>query len=208
MGIRKMMLNVDHLQQMGVPPIWATHLISAMNEFGITTRDRAAMFLAQCAHESTGFKRFEEGLSYNSPERILLVFRRLRPLGIEGVAHLVRNPKALANRAYAGINGNGDEASGDGYRYRGRGIIQLTGRANYGTAGAAIGHDLITNPDDASTPHVGSRVAGWFWKSRGLNELADAGDFMAITRKINGGLVGIADRREKLAKIERIVASA
>lgn len=203
-----MMLTTDHLLQMGCPAVWGTHLISAMNEYGITTRERAAPFLAQCAHESLDFRRVEESLYYSSPERILAVFKRLRHLGIEGAAKLAKNPQALANRAYAGINGNGDELSGDGWRFRGRGIIQLTGKANYASAGTAIGHDLITNPNDAATPRVGSRVAAWFWQTRGCNELADVGDFETITRRINGGLVGLIDRKAKLQKAKAILANA
>lgn len=201
-------VTIGHIIQIATkcPPVWADALCQSMPLHNIDTPERAAMFLAQCAHESTGFTVFEERLVYSSPERILETFKRLRPLGIEGVADLVRNPKALANRAYAGINGNGDEYSGDGFKYRGRGCIQLTGRDNYQTAGLHVQRDLVKNPDDAAAPYVSALVAGWFWQSRGCNPLADAGDFEGVTKRINGGLNGLADRKHYLHRARRVLA--
>lgn len=145
------------------------HLVKAMGEFEIHTPLRAAAFLAQIAHES-GHMRWMTELWGPTPQQL-----KYEP------------PGKLAERL-------GNTETGDGYRFRGRGVIQLTGRANYRAAGAALGVDLENNPDSASSGEMVFRTAGWFWSSRALNALADAGNFDAITKKINGGYNGKEDR--------------
>jgi putative chitinase len=113
-----------------------------------------------------------------------------------------RNPVKLANKVYAGRMGNGDEASGDGYLFRGRGPIQLTGRANYAAAGKAIGLDLTQDPGAVLTPAGGLAAACWFWDSKDLNELADRRDYRLMTISINGGVTGLAERIQWIMKIE------
>src|SRR5262249_6405410 len=168
---------------------------------GINTNIRLRHFLAQCVHESAGLKAFEENLNY-SEEGLLKVFKKYFDAA---AAHdYARQPERIANRAYASRNGNGDEASGDGWRYRGRGIFQLTGRANYRTIGDRIGAKLEADPDSAAQPDTAVQVAIAFWNSRGLSALADADDVTEITHKINGGEAGLDERKKLLAKAKTI----
>lgn len=162
-------------------------------QFSIDTPRRVAAFLAQAAHESAEFERLIESLNYSSAERIREVFGTDIKTVTEA-RRFVRRPQELANRVYARQNGNGDVASGDGWRYRGRGIFQLTGRANYRLCGKALGLDLETSPDLLLEPENAVASACWFWGWRGLNDAADRGDLRRMTRLINGGLNGLAER--------------
>lgn len=193
------------LLAVGVAPAialtWAEPLSAAAALHDITTPARVAAFVAQCAHESAGFTRIEESLVYTSAQRIAALWPRLAPIAAE----LVRAPQALANAAYADRLGNGPRTSGDGWRYRGRGLIQLTGRDNYRTAGHALGRDLEGQPDLVLQPDVAALSAAWFWSSRGLNAPADRGDINAITRAVNGP--GMAGAGERLALYAQAVAA-
>jgi len=183
------------------PDILVGHLNRAMEAFAINTRTRQCMFLAQLACESK-FKIATEDLLY-SAERLVAVWpKRFTAATAPSYA---RNPEKLANFIYANGNGNGNESSGDGWRFRGRGYIQLTGRGNYAKYGRLIGVDLIAQPDVAATPEIASRVAGAYWEDRGLNELADKNDFREITRRINGGYLGLPERLAFLAKAQRLL---
>ena len=191
---------IDYLVRIGVEPTqarrFADPLMASMALFNITTPQREAAFIAQCMAESGRFTRLEENLFYTTPERIRAVFSsRVRTLA--DAATLTRNPKALANRVYAGRNGNGDEASGDGWRYRGRGLFQLTGRANYAKATQAIARDYVGAPDLVAEPSDACLTAAWYWNACGCNELIDAGRFDATTRAINGP--AMLHARERLA---------
>lgn len=136
--------------------------------------------------------RLEEQLVYTSAARIAAIWPRLAPIASE----LVRAPQALANAAYADRLGNGPRASGEGWRYRGRGLLQLTGRDNYRAAGAALALDLVARPELVITPTGAALTAGWFWVSRGLSALADAGDIDGITQSVNGpAMAGAVERR-------------
>jgi putative chitinase len=187
------------------PIAWLVALCALPAKWEVNTVQRQAYFIGQIAHESNQFQRLTEGLSYSAP-RLMTVWPQRFPTLSSAIPY-AHNPVKLANKVYAGRLGNGDEASGDGYLYRGRGPIQLTGRANYEAAGAAIGVDLIANPGVLLAPHIGLDAAGWFWKSNGLNELADAGDHTMITRRINGGLNGLADRLAWVKKIEGVLST-
>ena len=170
-------------------------LEDAMGKFEISTPARQAAFLAQLAHESNQLRATEENLNYGW-KGLRLTFPKYFRTDAEAKA-CERKPEQIANRAYANRNGNGSEESGDGWRYRGRGPIQLTGRANYRACGAAIGIDLEAEPDRLQDPLAGALAAAWFWGTRGLNALADLGTaqaFRDITRRINGGLNGLEDR--------------
>jgi putative chitinase len=169
-------------------------LDAAMRRFEIVTPARMAAFCAQLAHESGQLQRWTENLSYRW-ERLRQVFPKYFPSDAEA-RPFDRKPERIANRVYANRMGNGPEASGDGWRYRGRGPIQLTGKDNYRACGQGIGVDLVDDPDLLATPEPGCLAAAWFWARNGLNALADAGDFVTITRRINGGLNGLAERRE------------
>jgi putative chitinase len=181
---------------------WAAALDGALSRFHITTRDRVCAFLAQTSHESAHFRRLEESLYYRTPARLMAVWpKRFRDEA--SATPYVANPERLGNYVYALRMGNGDEASGDGYRYRGRGLIQLTGRSNYLQAGEALGIDLVSTPDRLVAKDVAALSAAWFWDTRGLNALADHDkpdddleDFVEITRRINGGTVGLKERLE------------
>jgi putative chitinase len=186
--------------------IWLEPLRAAMARFEINTPARAAAFLAQISHESQRFSRGRENLYYTSKERLLAVFgKRIRP---EEAITFMRNPIDLANRVYANRYGNGNEASGDGWRYRGGGPIGLTFRDNYRTCGEAIGFPLESQPDIIQEPHIGALSAAWFWKTHGCNELADRGRFDEITQRINGGQNGAEDRRAMWASAKSALMAA
>jgi putative chitinase len=166
-------------------------LIGTLQEFGLSTVARRAAFIAQGAHESAGFSTFIENLNYNAAA-LNRVWPSLFPIAI--AAQYNRQPERIANRAYANRIGNGDEASGDGWRYRGRGVFQLTGKGNYVACGTALGLDLVAHPELLEEPTNAFRSAGWFWNSKALSPLADMGNFNEITRRINGGYNGLVDR--------------
>ncbi|EME70985.1 glycoside hydrolase family 19 [Paramagnetospirillum caucaseum] len=175
---------------------FATPLAEACAEWVIDTPLRQAAFLAQIAHESGQFRALAENLNY-SAEALLRVFPRHFDAG--QAATYARQPQRIGSRVYANRMGNGDEASGDGWRYRGRGLIQVTGKANYAACGTALGLDLIAQPDLLEQPAPAARSAVWFWHRNGLNRPADARDIETITRRINGGLTGLDDRKAHYA---------
>lgn len=193
---------------------WVAPLQEAADRFAITTPERLAIFLAHAGHESIGFKHLEENLYYTTAERIVEVFRKRYDLDHNGVisqeelafaSTFLRQPERLANHIYAGRYGNGPEASGDGWSFRGRGIFQLTFRENYRAASLALGmaHDLEEHPDAVALPKYAALTAGWYWDSRHLNVLADRGDFQGTVRRINGGMNGYADRCALWARARR-----
>ena len=163
--------------------------------FQIDSALRLAHFLAQCGHESGGFRVTSENLNY-SAKGLMGIFKKYFPT--EAIANQYqRNPQKIANKVYANRMANGSEASGDGYKFRGRGYIQLTGRDNYTLFGKAIGEDIASNPDSVSGKYA-LLSAAWFWSKNGLNKLADggAGDAVvtSITKRVNGGTIGLPDR--------------
>jgi putative chitinase len=168
-------------------------LDAAMTRFEIQGATRQAAFLAQLAHESGEFRHWSESLNYSWP-RLRQIFPKYFKTDAEAQA-FDRQQERIANRVYGGRMGNGPEASGDGWRYRGRGPIQLTGKDNYRACGRALGVDLLGAPELLETPEIGCLAAAWFWTKRGLNALADNGDFVEISRRINGGLIGLEERR-------------
>jgi putative chitinase len=183
------------LPSMPHPEFWAPALDSACSAFIITAPVRLAAFLAQVAHESGGFTRVVENLSYSTPDRIRLVWRFPT---VESARPYVRQPEALANKVYSDRLGNGAPSTGDGWKFRGRGLIQLTGRANYRAAGLALGIALETQPELAEQPAMAALTAAWFWESKNLNFFADQNTLEAfdkISIRINGGQHGLMDRR-------------
>lgn len=174
---------------------WLPYVLEAARRFGFEAPVRMAMWIAQCAHESQGFTRLEENLNYSAA-----ALRKTWPARFPSDAiarRYARQPDRIANYVYANRMGNGDEKSGDGWSYRGRGLIQITGKANYRECSQVFGVDLIDQPELLATPRHAALSAGWFWHSRGLNQLADAGDFELVTERINGGLHGYADRKRR-----------
>jgi len=164
---------------------------AACSEFDISNAWRLAAFIAQVGHESGNLRYVKENLNY-SAEGLCKVFPKY--FNASTAAHYGRNPEAIANKVYANRMGNGPEESGDGWRFRGRGLIQLTGHDNYVQCGNGLGVDLTQYPDYLESPEGAARSAGWFWHSRGLNALADVGDMKTMTKKINGGFIGLEDR--------------
>ena len=167
-------------------------------DFYHLSKNRAAHFFAQTAHESGNFKAFSENLNYGA-KGLRGIFGKYFPTDALAAAY-ERKPEKIANRVYANRMGNGDEDSGEGWAYRGRGLIQLTGKSNYEACGKAIGVDLVSNPDLVATPEYAALSAGWFWNKKGLNSLADSQDLETMTKRINGGLIGLEDRKAKIAK--------
>lgn len=161
--------------------------------YGIDSICRIACFLGQTGVESQGFTRFTENLNYRSTEALKKAFGNR--LDDEELPDFLQAPEALANRVYASRYGNGDEASGDGWRYRGRGLIQLTFRDNYEAFFKATGVDVADDLDRLAQPTLATHSAGWYWHSRGCNGLADSGEFIALTRRINAARLHEAERR-------------
>jgi putative chitinase len=180
-------------------------------KFQINTPLRLAHFLAQCGHESGGFKVTQENLNY-SAKGLMGIFKKYFPT--EAIANAYqRQPQKIANKVYANRMSNGDEASGDGFKFRGRGYIQLTGRANYTAFGKSIGEDIASNPDvvpDVVSGKYALLSAAWFWSNNGLNKLADGGATDAvvttITKRVNGGTIGLADRIKHFKEYYHLLA--
>ena len=190
-------MNAEQLAQaLKMSPAKAEEWIDAINEtfdrFDISTPERQACFLGQCAHESAGFTALKENLNY-SAEGLTKVWPKRFP-SLDAAQPYHRNPEKIANKVYADRMGNGDEASGDGFKYRGRGLIQLTGKDNYEACGEALGADLVGDPDQVSSPKFAALSAGWFWDKNKLNQYADSNDMTTLTKRINGGTHGIDDR--------------
>lgn len=165
---------------------WRPHLAAALERFDILTPRRIAAFLAQVGHESASLSRAEENLNY-SAQRLAEVFPSY--FSAEAARSYARQRDRIANRVYANRMGNGPERSGDGWRYRGRGLIQITGRNNYIWIGGILGEDLVAAPDLLLEPGPAAASAGAYWHGRGLNSLADTRDILALSRKINLGTV-------------------
>ena len=188
---------------------WLGPVTDAMSEFEIDTPSRIAAFLAQCGHESADFTRLVENLNY-SAQGLANTWDRFSASGRRGgppnslARRLERQPQAIANNVYANRLGNGDEASGDGWNFRGRGLIQLTGRANVTAASKALNVDYVSNPDWLVIPVNAARSSAWWWHTNRVNSVADAGDWLGVARAVNLGNhrstatpVGLADRNAR-----------
>jgi putative chitinase len=177
-----------------VPDAVLAQLPTVMTKFELNTPLRLAHFLAQCGHESGGFKLVQENLNY-SAQGLQGVFGKYFPGNLE--ESYARQPQKIASRVYANRMGNGDEASGEGYKFRGRGFIQLTGKDNYKSFSASINEDCVANPDLVATKYPLASAA-WFFHKNGLHKLADGGATDAVvtsvTKRVNGGTNGLADR--------------
>lgn len=186
----------EHLQDMiGKNPYldyWYDAVCQILPVYEINTPQRVAAFLAQCAHESGGFKFLRENLNYRA-ESLLKTFPKYFK-SLEEAKQYEKQPEKIANRVYSNRMGNGDEASGDGYRYMGRGLIQLTGKNNYTLFAAAIDTPLEQIPEYLGTFEGAVQSACWFWEQNNLNQWADKGDILTLTKRINGGTIGLEDR--------------
>jgi putative chitinase len=220
---------LEHLIAAGVARERATNWLAAIRaacaEFGIDTEARIAGFLSQCAHETGGFTLLQENLNYRAATMATVWptrFSEREPdpknagktrakkdakganIPNKFALALERKPEAIANVVYANRMGNGPTESGEGWLYRGRGLKQLTGKDNHRACSKGLGVDLVENPDLLLEPAYAARSAAWFWSTNNCNKFADAGDVEGLTKKINGGLIGIEDRKARYA---RVVAS-
>ena len=186
------MVSPEQLNQLHIGEQWVDALNETFQRFNILTPLQQASFIGQCGHECGNFKVLEENLNYRSETLMKLWAKRFPTLEIAN--QYAKNPKKIANMVYSNRMGNRDEASGDGYRFRGRGCIQLTGHANYFHAGKACDEDFVMNPDLVATPKYAAMTAGWFWNTHKLNQYADIRDYTMMTKKINGGTIGLNDR--------------
>jgi putative chitinase len=174
---------------------WHDALSKLLPDYEINTPKRIAAFIAQCSHESGGFTALKENLNYK-PATLRKLFSKYFPNDALAAEYCAKPNKqeAIANRVYASRMGNGNEASGDGYKYCGRGLIQLTGKSNY----IAFADSLEISPEEASeylaTFEGAAQSACWFWESNNLNQWADKGDILTLTKRINGGTIGLEDR--------------
>ena len=189
----------SQLLALGIEGKWLEPLLETFEKYDISTPKRQAYFIGQCMHESGGFKQLKENLNYSA--KGLMATWPSRFPDADTAEKYERNPEKIANKVYAGRMGNTED--GDGAKYIGRGLIQLTGKENYANCGSAIGVDLVANPDLLSTPKYAALSAGWFWNRKGLNALADENDLDTITKRINGGLIGIADRKAKVEMVSK-----
>ena len=176
-------------------------------KFQINTPLRLAHFLAQCGHESGGFRATQENLNY-SAKGLNGIFRKYFPTEAAAASY-ARNPQKIANKVYGNRMGNGNEASGEGYKFRGRGYIQLTGKENYTAFGKAIGEDILANPDKVASTYA-LLSAAWFFSKNGLHKMADGGATDAvvtsITKRVNGGTIGLADRIKHFKEYYHLLA--
>jgi putative chitinase len=186
------MVNGDQLQKLGIGVEWVSALNDTFAKFNIVSVRQQAAFIGQCAHECGNFRTLEENLNYKAVTLMKLWPKRFPTQEIANSYE--KNPKKIANMVYSSRMGNRDEASGDGYRFRGRGCIQLTGHSNYFHASKACGVDFVMEPDLVATPQYAAMTAGWFWSTHNCNALAEAQDWIGLTKKINGGTIGLDDR--------------
>ena len=198
------------------PDKWLQPLVEACAEFEIITPERIAAFIAQTAHESGGYTMLTENLNYRAATLAVCWPNRFAELGPDKkpkrdakgaliptkvALSIERKPELIANLVYSNRMGNGPAESGEGWKFRGRGLKQLTGKFNYEKCGKDLGVDLVSNPDLLLEPVYAARSAGWFWKSNGLSAFADAGDIKGMTKKINGGYIGLEQRQKLYEKV-------
>jgi putative chitinase len=191
---------------------WLPHVQKALERFGIQSERQVAAWIAQTAHESGGYTMLVENLNYRAATMAVCWPARFAVKNTDGTwakdekggkvpnkfaLALERKPEALANVVYASRMGNGPTESGDGWKYRGRGLKQLTGKDNYTRCGLALGMDLVANPDLLLEPEGAALSAAWFWSVNKCGPLADANDIAGLTKRINGGLIGLAERQAR-----------
>ena len=194
-------MNSQQLQALGIEEKWLDPLNATFAKYDISTPKRQAGFIGQCQHESGNFKILEENLHYKA-ESLMKVWPSRFP-DLDTASKYANNPQLIANKVYSGRMGNVED--GDGWKYHGRGLIQLTGKDNYANCGSGLGVDLLSNPEWVATPEYAALSAGWFWNKKGLNDLADTGDYETMTKRINGDVLGLDDRKAKIAKAREIL---
>ena len=189
-------MTYDQLDALGIDHKWLAPLEEAFVKYDISTPIRQACFIGQCAHESGNFKTLQENLNY-SAEGLMKTWPS-RFATKEVADQYARQPAKIAGKVYNGRLGNTSEEEAS--KFLGRGLIQLTGKENYEHCGLGIGVDLLADPTLLLDPRYAALSAAWFWNKKGLNSLADAQDYETMTKRINGGLIGLDDRKAKIAK--------
>ena len=189
-------MTYDQLDALGIDHKWLGPLEEVFAKYDISTPQRQAAFIGQCSHESGNFKTLQENLNY-SAEGLMKTWPS-RFATKEIAEQYARQPAKIAGKVYNGRLGNTSEE--EAAQYLGRGLIQLTGKENYANCGTALGIDLVGNPTLLIEPKFAALSAGWFWNKKGLNALADSSDIETMTKRINGGLIGLDDRKAKIAK--------
>ena len=189
-------MTYDQLDALGIDHKWLGPLEEVFVKYEINTPTRQACFIGQCAHESGNFKALQENLNY-SAEGLMKTWPSRFPTK-EMADQYARQPAKIAGKVYNGRLGNTSEEEAS--NFLGRGLIQLTGKENYANCGTALGIDLVGNPTLLTDPRYAALSAGWFWNKKGLNALADSSDIETMTKRINGGLIGLDDRKAKIAK--------
>lgn len=204
-------MTVVELIACGIQPTqakaFAPHLTSTFERFKIDTSEQRAAFIAQACHESRNFTRLEESLYYTTVQRLMEMWPS-RFASVTAAKAMLRRPEALANTVYSNWLGNGDYASGDGWRYRGRGLFGLTGLDNYRVASEELGRDYVRRPELVAQPEDAALTAGWFWSKNGCNALMLRGLFDQTTRKINRAMVGQKERRLLYADVRAALRQA
>lgn len=193
----------DQAKSIGIGEQWVEPLNETFEKYEINTPKRQACFLGQLLHESGGFKFLRENLNY-SAKGLMSTWPSRFP-DIDTAEKYEHNPSKIADKVYSGRMGNTED--GDGAKYIGRGLIQLTGKDNYKAASEALGTDFIGQPQLLEEPRYATLSAGWFWNKKGLNALADAGDIETMTKRINGGSIGIADRKAKIDMVSKYLVA-
>jgi putative chitinase len=199
------MPTAEQLQKLHIGAEWADPLNETFSRFGINSVVQQAAFIGQCGHECGQFRILEENLNYRAATLMRLWPKRFPTLEIAN--EFAGNPKKIANKVYANRMGNRDESSGDGFRFRGRGCIQLTGSTNYFNAGKALGMDFWAEPDLVATPKYAALTAGWFWSTHKCNEASEAQDWTRLTKIINGGTIGLQDRINHINQAISVLSS-
>ena len=192
------MMTSEQLQALGIDSKWLKPLNDTFAKYGINTPTRQAAFIGQCGHESNNFKTLEENLHY-SAGALMRVWPSRFP-DANTAEKYANNPEAIANKVYGGRADLGNTEDGDGWKFHGRGVIQLTGRSNYQVCGDALGQPFTTQPELLLEPEWACMSAGWFWNKKGLNALADQEDWTTMTKRINGGTLGLDDRINRIHK--------
>ncbi len=196
-------MTKEQLITLGIDPKWEQWLNYTFKKYEIVTNIRKAHFMGQACHESNWLRTLEENLNYSANGLISIWGSRFPDMAI--AEQYARNPQKIANKVYGGRFGNTED--GDGWKYHGRGIFQLTFKDNYKRCGDALGIDLTTSPELVLTEKYACLSAGWYWNKKALNELADKNDYEGITKRINGGMTGAMDRVYKTKKIYEVLTT-
>jgi putative chitinase len=197
-------MNIDQLIALDIDPKWLKPLNDTFSKYGINTPTRQAAFIGQCQHESNNFKTLEENLNYNANE----LMRTWPSRFDEATANKYSDkPEMIANKVYGGRADLGNTQDGDGWKFHGRGVIQLTGRSNYQVCGDALGQPFTSEPGLLLEPQWACMSAGWLWNKKGLNALAEAEDWNTMTKRINGGTLGLQDRINRIHKAMDILGA-